>query len=82
MNISGAAVGSFSSLGDGGDVFISASMTVDKDKNDNIDDSSKESDCKDIVVVMSENSAGADIDEKDKSDAASILSQMNRGILK
>eukprot|EP00957_Ditylum_brightwellii_P093480 7119128-Ditylum_brightwellii.AAC.1 len=40
-------------------------MTVDKDKNDNIDDNSKESDYKDSVVVMSENSTGADIDEND-----------------
>eukprot|EP00957_Ditylum_brightwellii_P085455 6500534-Ditylum_brightwellii.AAC.1 len=57
-------------------------MTVDKDKNDKIDGNPKESDCEDSVVVMSEHSAGADIDEKEKSDAASILSQMNSDIVK
>eukprot|EP00957_Ditylum_brightwellii_P140504 10704635-Ditylum_brightwellii.AAC.1 len=65
MNISGAAVDALSSLGDGGGIFIPISMTVDKDKNDNIDDNSKENDCEDSAVVMSENSAGADIDEKE-----------------
>eukprot|EP00957_Ditylum_brightwellii_P197582 15052702-Ditylum_brightwellii.AAC.1 len=82
MNISGAAVGALSSLGGGGDIFIPTSMTVDKDKNDNVDDKSKESDCEDSVIVMSENSAGADINEKEKSDAASIFLQINSDIVK
>eukprot|EP00957_Ditylum_brightwellii_P026476 2002677-Ditylum_brightwellii.AAC.1 len=65
MNISGAAVHGLSSLGGGGDVFIPTSMTVDKDKNNNIDDNSKECDCEDSAVVISEKSAGAYIDEKE-----------------
>eukprot|EP00957_Ditylum_brightwellii_P182543 13905439-Ditylum_brightwellii.AAC.1 len=51
-------------------------MAVDKDKNDNIDDKYEECDSEDSSVVMS------DIDEKGKSDAASILSQMNSDIMK
>eukprot|EP00957_Ditylum_brightwellii_P027229 2058660-Ditylum_brightwellii.AAC.1 len=66
MNISGAAVHGLSSLGGGGDIFIPTSMTGYKDKNDNIDDNSKECDCENSAVVMSENSVGAGIDEKEK----------------
>ena len=76
MNISGAAVRGLSSLGGGGDLFIPASMAVCKDKNDDIDNSYKECDSEDSSVVMS------DIDEKEKSEAASILSQMNSDIVK
>eukprot|EP00957_Ditylum_brightwellii_P098424 7498716-Ditylum_brightwellii.AAC.1 len=77
MNISGAAVCGLSSLGGGGDLFIPISLTVDKDKNDNIDGNSKECDSEDSSVAMSGKSVCADIDEKEKSEAASILSQMN-----
>eukprot|EP00957_Ditylum_brightwellii_P140389 10696612-Ditylum_brightwellii.AAC.1 len=74
MNISGAAVCGLSSLGGGGDLFIPASMAVCKDKNDDIGDSYKECDSENSSVVMS------DIDEKEKPEAASILSQMNSDI--